>query len=101
MTFDSDSIKSSVRPELFWDVDFSKLDFEEYAAFVIVRVMENGTREEVRDVWEFYGDKTVKEHLIQARYLSPRTISYFANLYGISRSRFRSCKTLEGVKTWP
>ncbi len=101
MKFDSNSVKSSFRPELFWDVDFSKLDLDEHAAFIIVRVMENGIREEVRSVWEFYGKETIKHHLTQARYLSPRTISYFANLFKISRSKFRSSSPIENAKTWP
>lgn len=101
MKFSSDSLKSSLRPELFWDVDVSELDLEEHAAFIIVRVMENGTREEVRFVWGLYGKDAIKKHLTQARYLSPRTISFFANLFKISRSKFKSSSSFEDVRTWP
>ncbi len=101
MKYDPKCIKASLRPELFWDVDFDSLDLEDYPAFVIVRVVENGTREEVRVIWNFYGEKTIKHHLTAARYLSPKTISYFATLFKIDRSKFRSSSISENVKIWP
>ena len=93
--------KNSLRPALFWDVDFSTLDLDENAAFVIIRVMERGTREEVRTIWNYFGAETIKQHLLSARSLSPKTISYFANQFKIGRSQFRSTISQNRVSIWP
>lgn len=98
---ESKHIKSSIRPELFWDVDFNELNLDAHAAFVIGRVMERGTRSEVRAIWDYFGRKTIKHHLTTAKSLSPKTISYFANIFKMSRSGFRSSVTQDHVKTWP
>ena len=101
MKHDLKKTKDSLRPALFWDVDFSKLNLDENASFVIIRVMERGTREEVRTIWDYFGAETIKQHLLSARSLSPRTISYFANQFKINRSQFRSVKSQKRVNTWP
>lgn len=98
---DAEKIKASLRPELFWDVDVNKLDLDTYAGFIITRIMERGTREEARAIWNFYGKEKIKHHLTAARYLSPKTISYFANIFNISRTEFQSSSTQNRVSTWP
>ncbi len=56
----SQKLKDSLRPALFWDMDFNTLNLDEFAAFVVVRVMERGTREEVRAVWNYYGAEIIR-----------------------------------------
>lgn len=90
-----------LRPSLFWDVNLNKLDMDQHAAFIIVRVMERGTREEVQSVWNYYGEAIIKKHLLAARYLSNKTISYFANKFDVSRTQFKSYHNRQKVSTWP
>lgn len=90
-----------VRPSLFWDINPAKLDMDRHAAFIIVRVMERGTRQEVRSIWNYYGETIIKKHLLEARYLHNKTISYFANQFDISRTQFKSFYNREKVRTWP
>lgn len=90
-----------LRPSLFWDVNLNKLDMDQHAAFIIVRVMERGTRDEVRFAWQYYGEEIIKKHLLEARFLHNRTISYFANKFDVSRTQFRSFHNREQVSTWP
>lgn len=92
---------SLLRPSLFWDVDPGKLNMVQHASFIIVRVMERGRREDVRYIWNYYGEEIIKKHLLEARSLNKKTISYFANKFNISRSRFKSFKDKEQVQTWP
>jgi len=89
------------RPSLFWDVNPAKLDMDQHAAFIIVRVMERGTREEVRFVWQYYGEEIIKKHLLEARFLHNKTISYFANKFDVSRTQFKSFHNRGQVSTWP
>jgi hypothetical protein len=77
-------------PHLFWDVDRSSIDPQEHAAFLICRVMERGTSQEVRRVWNFYGEAEVREALINAPSLTRKTIAFFANQFRIPREAFRA-----------
>jgi len=101
MEHDSRNIKNSLRPELFWDVDVDTLDLDTHAAFIIIRVMERGTRKEVRAIWNYFGEEDIKHHLTMARCLSLRTISYFATIFKTSRTQFQSSFIKNRESTWP
>lgn len=75
---------------LFWDVDPSGINPETHRQFIIPRVMERGTRTDVRVVWDYYGSETVKSALLNAADLSAKTISFFANQFNLSRDAFRA-----------
>lgn len=75
---------------LFWDVERASVDLETHADFLIVRVMERGTREDVRMVWTYYGQDRVRESLLSSPSLSRKTIAFFANQFGLSRDAFRA-----------
>lgn len=75
---------------LFWDVALGSMDLEIHADFLIVRVMERGTREDVRMVWTHYGQDKVRDSLLSAPSLSRKTIAFFANQFGLSRDAFRA-----------
>ena len=75
---------------LFWDIEKASVDHEKHDAFIIARVMERGTREDVRLVWDFYGELRIKEVLLAAPSLSRKTIAFFANQFSIDRECFRA-----------
>jgi len=85
-----DSFLSKLSPGLFWDVDAKAVDPKKHADFIIVRVMERGTHEEVRATWAYYGAEKVKESLLEAPALSRRTIAFFANQFDIPNTAFRA-----------
>jgi len=80
---------------LFWDTERSGLDPKQHAAFIIVRTMERGTKEEVLSVWHFYGEPSVRKVLLNAPSLSPETISFFANQFDLPVENFRAHKRAE------
>jgi hypothetical protein len=75
---------------LFWDVERASVDPEANADFLIVRIMERGTREDVRTAWTYYGQEKVRDCLLSAPALSRKTIAFFANQFGLSRDAFRA-----------
>jgi hypothetical protein len=81
---------SKLSASLFWDVDRNSIDAKANAAFLIVRVMERGTRQEVLTAWSYYGAAHIKDVLTGAPSLSPKTIAFFANQFGIKRKAFRA-----------
>ena len=77
-------------PPLLWDADRGSIDPEAHANFLIIRVMERGTRQEVRTTWSYYGATRIKDALLNAPSLSPKTISFFANQFGLKKEAFRA-----------
>ncbi|HKK18112.1 MAG TPA: hypothetical protein VJ952_05465 [Opitutales bacterium] len=87
---DTSAFLQELSEHLFWDVDRDSVDVEAHARFLITRIMERGTREDVRAAWSFYGPDRVREELTQAPSLSKKTISFFANQFSIPKEAFRA-----------
>ncbi len=75
---------------LFWDVERGSVDPEAHADFLIIRIVERGTREDVSAAWAYYGESRIKGSLLTAPSLSRKTIAFFANQFGLSREAFRA-----------
>ena len=45
-----------IRPVVFWDVDINKLSWQEQKDFILSRVEQRGSAEEIKQVREYYGD---------------------------------------------
>ena len=86
----SDPFLSQLCPQLFWDVDPNIVDPAVHADFLIVRIMERGTRADVRTAWAYYGASRIQAALTAAPALSPKTIAFFANQFGLRRAAFRA-----------
>jgi hypothetical protein len=89
MTADQQFLDQLSAP-LFWDVERSSVDPEGNAAFLIIRVMERGTSQEVRTTWAYYGPARIKDALLTAPSLSRKTIAFFANQFGLGKEHFRA-----------
>ncbi|MCB9226860.1 MAG: hypothetical protein H6578_06835 [Chitinophagales bacterium] len=74
---------------LFWDVDASKISFEEDAAFIIPRVFLKGKIDDVRAVRLFYGEEKLKEILTTTRYLDKKTLAYCCVIFQLNKEDFR------------
>lgn len=44
----------NIRKALFWDTDFDAIDWAKYKKFVIQRVLERGSKDEIKEVARFY-----------------------------------------------
>ena len=51
------------RKTLFWDTTFDRIDFTAHSRYVINRVFERGTEEEILEIIRFYGRDTILENL--------------------------------------
>ena len=47
------------RKTLFWDTTFDRIDFTAHGRYVINRVFERGTEEEIKEIIRFYGRDTI------------------------------------------
>jgi len=75
---------------LFWDVDPSVIHPEKHRQFLIPRIMERGTLDDVKTVLEYYGNETVQSALLNTAGLSAKTVSFFANQFNLPRGAFRA-----------
>jgi len=96
-----EELKSQISEFLFWDIDFLKIDFYTQKNFIIPRVMDRGTKKDVNLIWNFYGEKSIMESLIKARFLEDKTIYFFANLFSIGPQSFRAFQYKKNnIKHW-
>ena len=50
---------SKFRSTLFWDTSLDKIDFKEHRRYVINRVFERGTKEEIQEIIRLYGREAI------------------------------------------
>lgn len=92
----SDSKNIHHRPHLsrfgFWDIDLSKMDFDRYKEFAIIRVMERGTEKDIEEITRYYGKSTIIHTLTSADRLMPRAIAAAKRKFHLTDKDF-SCYT--------
>lgn len=79
-------------PLAFWDTDMNTLDYEAQADYIIRKVFDYGSWEDVLEVTAYYGKEKVKEALKTAPYLMQKTYVLASKLFQIPISDFK-CST--------
>jgi hypothetical protein len=82
----------TLRQNLFWDVDVNTIDLQKHQASVIERIVTRGRWEEFKDLLQFYGKPTVKEVLLNTRWLDKRTLAFCSAFFNIPITEFRCYK---------
>jgi len=78
-----------VRKELFWDIDMQRFDQEKNARLVVERVFNYGNIDELRLILKHYGRERVKELIVRAGALDPKTLHFASLLLNIPLEDFR------------
>jgi hypothetical protein len=86
----SQDFLENLSPTLFWDVDPASVDAVAHKQFVICRVMDRGSLQDVRRTQAYYSSAEIKEALLNARSLHKKTIAYFAVMFDLPREAFRA-----------
>lgn len=74
---------------IFWDVDRTQLDMNEYPAYVIPRVMEYGDMDDWRLINQFYGLEKIVEVCKQVRTLDPMCLSFLCAISHTKKEDYR------------
>ena len=82
----------TLRPNLFWDVDVQTIDLQKHKTSVIERIVTRGRWTEFLEILQFYGKPTVKEVLLNARWLDKRTLAFCSAIFNTPSSEFRCYK---------
>jgi len=75
-------IPSNLR-SFFWDVDAAALDPHQYAAYVIGRILAQGTEEAVAWMRATFHEDEIRKVISEDRRLSPKSATYWALIYDI------------------
>ena len=73
-------MKPNISNVAFWDVDFSKIDFEKDSIFVIDKVLNNGLWNDQVELIRFYGKDRIRKELKNIPYFR-KDILPFITLY--------------------
>jgi hypothetical protein len=79
-----------IRPSLFWDVDKNLLTEENNRTFIIERVINLGNLAEWNGIVNYYGLDIIKEEVLKAGDLYPKTISFIESYLEIHKTKL-SC----------
>ncbi|MCK4308845.1 MAG: hypothetical protein KAW42_02600 [Candidatus Atribacteria bacterium] len=71
----------------FWDVDFSKLNKEIYASFVIERILEEGDEKATRWMRDNFDIAQIKNVLFNSKNLSPKSANYWQLIFNLKRDK--------------
>lgn len=85
-----DSSLAVLSKGLFSEVDLDALDPQEHAGYIIPRVMDYGSWEDVQYIWKLYGPARIKSILLNAPSLQKKTISFFAIKFEIPQEDFKA-----------
>jgi hypothetical protein len=85
----------SVRPSLFWDVDITKLSTEKNKDFIIRRVFDRGTWEEILDLVVYYGEDAVQSSILKAPSLRKPTVYLAAAFFNKKTQDFACYNTTQ------
>ena len=88
----SDFVKS-LSQRLFWDVDPETIDERVHCRYVIQRVLERGSLEDIRATIARYTMPVVIAQAQQIRSLDPVTLAFAACLGNVKEDTFRCCST--------
>ncbi len=89
-------------PTAFWDVDFASLDLERDAHFVIHKVFNYGTLNDIIFVLKHYGYDKAKSELLRANYLTNQTLSLASTIFTVPPTDFACYTRKQSTKElWP
>ena len=74
---------------IFWDTAYDSIDWRKNARYVIARVIMFGTIEDWKMVQSYYGMDLIKEEMLQARDLDPKSLSFLSCIFKIPKKNFR------------
>jgi hypothetical protein len=80
----------TISESTFWDIDILSLDYDACPEWVIERVFDRGSLDEVLSVVRYYGNERVKAHLTSTiSFLPNHTILLAKAIFNLSFSDFK------------
>ena len=74
---------------IFWDTDYTQINWDAKARYVIARVVMYGTLEDWQKIKAYYGMDRIRAEMVQERYLDNKTLSFLSCIFDIPKEQFR------------
>ncbi len=85
--------------EIFWDVDYLKLDFDKSENFIICRVLEYGGISDWKAIRKHYGITKIVSAATNAKSLSLKTMHFIHNMFNVPLINFRCYNSTRSDQT--
>lgn len=86
---DQNQHKPDLSNQAFWDVDMNNIDYDKHARFVVEKVVERGNFKDFKELRQFYGDKKIKEEVVNAKWLGDKEIFFCCAIFGLKPQDFK------------
>ncbi len=87
-------MKNILRNTSFWDVDKGSLDLNRDREFIISRVLEYGTMDDLKVLLELYDRSDIEEAVKTTNSLSRITANFWSKMLSIPSEEINSCSML-------
>ncbi|TFF39114.1 DUF6922 domain-containing protein [Mucilaginibacter psychrotolerans] len=81
--------KPVLSKQAFWDVDMDKIDYEKHALYVMEKVINRGSLEDIISVKKFYGDDKIKKEIVNASWLGDKEIYFCCAIFNLEPADFK------------
>ena len=78
-----------LRKELFWDIDFNKLNSDTHKRIIIERVLSLGNLNEFYFILKTYNTQALISIISQIGYLDPKTMSFVVSFFKINKNKLK------------
>jgi hypothetical protein len=75
--------------QTFWDTNYDTLDFEKDSTFIMRKVFNFGTWNDVKAVVAFYGRERIKREVVQLADQKKNTLSFLCLLLDLNKDDFK------------
>lgn len=90
----------SISAAAFWDVDFEYIDFENNSVFVLSKVFNYGTWNDIVGVLKYYGIKRVKKEVVQVPYFKKTTLAFLCTVLDLKKKDFKAYQRRQSQKNY-
>ena len=74
----------------FWEQDYTKLNFNTGKRYIITRVVSYGSQNDYIELFRYYGWDTIKEEVVNIKYLNKKILNFLSILFEINKRKFRA-----------
>ncbi|TAF97914.1 MAG: hypothetical protein EAZ32_01465 [Cytophagia bacterium] len=82
--------KPAVSKIAFWDVNFDNIDFEKNSIFVMDKVFNYGTWNDIVAILKYYGLARIKKEVVEIAYFKDTALSFLCLVLHLKEQDFRA-----------
>lgn len=90
--------KLNLTKGLFWDVEYEQLEWEKDKVYIIGRVLDMGSWEDIRKLFDRYGEEAIKRSIFKVRELKRRTEILWSKYFNIPVEKLSSWQRREASR---